>query len=106
VIHETPFGRVEVLHESDDVKVWRIRKDAEQVDPDTDRCDRDDVLVVVEGSLRLELEGREPVVLATGDAFVIPANTAFRGYRWPRDGGPCEFVAVAPAGARFERPLT
>jgi hypothetical protein len=35
--------------------------------------------------------------------FVTPAGTPFRGYRWPRDGEPCLFLAVAPAGASFKR---
>jgi len=101
VTRETPYGTVEVLHEGPDVTVWRIRKDGEEVDPALSRADRDDVLVVVEGALRLEPEGREPRVLRAGEVFVIPAGTPFRGYRWPRDGGPCEFVAVAPSGTTF-----
>jgi mannose-6-phosphate isomerase-like protein (cupin superfamily) len=101
VIRETPYGTVEVLSEGEDVTVWRIRKDGEEVDPTLARADREDVLVVVEGALRLELEGREPVVLEAGEAYVIPAGTPFRGYRWPRDGAPCEFVAVAPSGTTF-----
>ena len=65
--------------------------------------DREDLLYVVRGSLRLELEARDPIVLHAGDVFVIPAGTAFRGYRWPRNGEPCQFIAVAPAGATFSR---
>ena len=98
---ETPYGSVEVLHEGDDLTAWTIYKDAEAVDPSLSVCDRDDLIYVVEGALRLELESREPIVLSPGDLFVIPAGTPFRGYRWPRDGAPCRFLAVAPAGARF-----
>jgi hypothetical protein len=64
--------------------------------------DRDDVLYV-RGSLRLELEGREPAVLLAGELFVIPARTPFHAYRWPRDGEPCLFLAVASAGGTFTR---
>ena len=35
--------------------------------------------------------------------FVIPAGTPFRGFRWPREGEPCLFLAIAPAGATFTR---
>lgn len=73
------------------------------MEPTLSVMDRDDLLYVVRGSLRLELEGRDPLVLAAGDLFVIPAGTQFRGYRWPRDGEPCLFLAVAPAGATFTR---
>lgn len=36
-----------------------------------------------------------------GELHVIPAGTRYRGYRWPRDGGPCTFLAVAAADASF-----
>ncbi len=61
----------------------------------------EDLLFVIQGSLRLELESREPVVLGTGETFVIPPHVPFRGYRWPRDGKPCLFLAVTPADATF-----
>lgn len=86
---ETPYGSVGDLHLGRELRAWWIWKDQE------------DLLYVVRGSLRLELEGREPVVLRTGETFVIPPHVAFRGYRWPRDGEPCLFLAVAPADATF-----
>ena len=57
----------------------------------------------IKESLRLELDGGESRVLHSGEALVIPAGTPFRGYPWPRNGGPCLFLAVAPAGATFTR---
>jgi quercetin dioxygenase-like cupin family protein len=75
----------------------------EEIEPGAAVMDRDDLLYVAEGALRLELEGREPAVLEAGDVFVTPAGTRFRGYRWPREGGRCRFLAVAPAGASFTR---
>jgi mannose-6-phosphate isomerase-like protein (cupin superfamily) len=101
---DSPYGAVGVLHSGSDLKAWWIWKDGEEVDPTLSVTDRDDLLYVVRGSLRLELEGREPVVLRAGELFVIPAGTPFRGYRWPRDGEPCLFLAVAPAGATFTSP--
>lgn len=103
VARETPYGSVEDVHAGSDLEAWWILKDGEEIEPGPAVMDRDDLLYVAEGSLRLELEGREPVVLEAGDVFVIPAGTPFRGYRWPRDGGPCRFLAVAPAGAAFTR---
>jgi quercetin dioxygenase-like cupin family protein len=101
VIRETPYGSVDFFHDGSDLLAWWIEKDGEEIDPAWSSCDREDVLYVAEGTLRLELEGNEPVDLAAGSVFVIPPNSRFRGYRWPRDGARCRFLAVAPAGATF-----
>ncbi len=73
-------------------------KEREEIDPEWTIFSRDDFLYVVRGALKLELRDAAEVVLEAGDAFVIPAGTAFRGYRWPRDSDePCLFVAVSAA---------
>jgi mannose-6-phosphate isomerase-like protein (cupin superfamily) len=100
---DSPYGSVGVLHAGPDLEAWWIWKDGEEVEPGLSVMDRDDLLYVVHGSLRLELEGSDPAVLRAGELVVIPAGTPFRGYRWPRDGEPCLFLAVAPAGATFTR---
>lgn len=102
-VENTPYGAVGTLHAGGDLEAWWIWKDGEEVEPTLSVLDRDDLLYVIRGSLRLELDGREPVVLRAGELIVIPAGTPFRGYRWPRDGEPCHFLAVAPAGATFTR---
>jgi mannose-6-phosphate isomerase-like protein (cupin superfamily) len=100
---DSPYGSVGVLHAGSDLEAWWIWKDGEEAEPALSVMDRDDLLYVVRGSLRLELEGRDPVVLRAGELVVIPAGTPFRSYRWPRDGEPCLFLAIAPAGATFTR---
>ena len=67
--------------------------------------DRDDLLYVIRGSLRLELEGREPVVLEETGAFsVIPAGTPFAATAGPaHDSAPCLFLAITPVSATFTR---
>ena len=103
-LRDTPYGQVGVLHAGPDLDAWWIWKDGEEVDPALSVCDREDLLYVVRGALCLELDGQVPLVLHAGDTFVIPANTPYRGYRWPRDEDePCLFLAVAPAGAEFTR---
>jgi quercetin dioxygenase-like cupin family protein len=57
----------------------------------------EDLLYVIEGTLRLELEDEKPRELGAGECFVIPPDKRFRGYRWPRDGQPCLFLAVSLA---------
>jgi mannose-6-phosphate isomerase-like protein (cupin superfamily) len=100
---ESPYGAVGVVHSGADLEAWSIRKDDDEVEPALAVMDRDDLLYVIEGSLRLELEGGETRVISAGQLYVIPAGTPFRGYGWPRDGEPCSFLAVAPAGASFKR---
>lgn len=36
---------------------------------------QDELFLVLKGSLRIEIEGREDVVLGEGDTFVVPAGT-------------------------------
>lgn len=93
---ETAYGSVGVLHDGPDLRAWWIRKEGEAIDPEWSSLEREDLLYVVAGTLRLELEGDEPRDRA-GECFVIPAGRRFRGYRWPRDGEPCLFLAVSPA---------
>lgn len=100
---DSAYGAVGVLHDGPDLQAWWIWKDKEEVEPTESVMDHDDLLFVVRGTLRLELEHRDPVIVRAGELFVIPAGTPFRGYRWPRDGEPCLFLAVAAAGATFTR---
>jgi mannose-6-phosphate isomerase-like protein (cupin superfamily) len=97
----SPYGSVGVVHSGADLEAWWIWKAGEEVEPTQAVVDREDLLYIIKGSLRLNLDGGESHVLHAGEAFVIPAGTPFRGYRWPRDGAPCLFLAVAPAEATF-----
>jgi mannose-6-phosphate isomerase-like protein (cupin superfamily) len=95
---ETPYGDVGVVHDGADLQAWWIWKADDAIDPDWGALEREDLLYVIEGTLRLELEGDPPRDLTAGECFVIPAGRRFRGYRWPRDGEPCLFLAVTAAG--------
>ena len=96
---ETPYGSVGLVHDGADLQAWWIWKDDEAVDPEWSEMEREDLLYVIEGTLRLELEGEPPRDLSTGECFVIPAGRRFRGYRWPREGAPCLFLAVTARNA-------
>lgn len=101
-VEASPFGSVGVVHAGPDLEAWWIWKDGEDVEPTPAVMDREDLLCVIEGSLRLESAGESRVV-RQGEVVVIPAGTPFRGCRWPRDGAPCLFLAVAPSGSTFTR---
>lgn len=102
--HDTPYGSVGVLHAGEELHAWWIWKDGEEVDPMLTTCTREDLLYVVRGTLRVELPNAVHHDLGAGDLFVIPPNTPFRGYRWPRDSAePCLFLAVTPADAELTR---
>lgn len=103
-VRESPFGSVGVLHAGPELRAWWIWKEREQVDSEWTIFSREDFLYVVRGALKLELRDGDDVVLEAGDAFVIPAGAAFRGYRWPRESDePCLFVAVSPADVETTR---
>jgi hypothetical protein len=58
-----------------------------------------DLLVIVQGQLRVEFERQEsgPLVLQTGDLLVLPPNTRCRAHRWPRERQEATiFLAVYP----------
>jgi mannose-6-phosphate isomerase-like protein (cupin superfamily) len=94
---ETPYGSVGVVHDGADLQAWWIWKDDESIDPEWNALEGEDLLYVIEGTLRLELDGEPPGDLTRGECFIIPAGCRrFRGYRWPRDGAPSVFLAVTP----------
>jgi len=96
---ETPYGRVAVVASLPGFRAAWIYKDQEFIDPSLDVKYVDDLIVMLEGGLKLELRGDEPqdIELRPGDAFVIPAGVPFRGYRYPRDQAqPTIFLGIYP----------
>jgi mannose-6-phosphate isomerase-like protein (cupin superfamily) len=96
---ETPYGRVAVVASLPGFRVAWIYKDQEPIDPSLDVKDVDDLIVMLQGGLKLELRGddTQDIVLGPGDAFVIPAGVPFRGYRYPREQAePTIFLGIYP----------
>ena len=94
---ETPYGRGALVASQPGFEIVLICKDREPIDRALLTMEVDDVIVVLQGGLKLELRANDPqdVVLAPGDAFIIPASVPFRGYRYPRDQAqPTIFIAV------------
>ena len=104
-VKETPFGRVGTLFESAGVEgaglevVW-VSKSAEEIDPGWFSYDHADMMLVVQGQLKVEFKDHphNDCVLRPGDCLVLPPRTQCRAYRWPRDCAEATvFVAAYPA---------
>jgi hypothetical protein len=102
-IKETPFGRVGTLYSGEGLELAWISKSQEQIDPGWFEADTVDLLLVVQGLLRVEFEddGRADLTLGPGNVLVLPARTRCRAYRWPRDAEEATvFVAAYPKHER------
>jgi quercetin dioxygenase-like cupin family protein len=98
-ISETPFGRVGRLHSGEGIEAVWVSKQDEAVDPDWFSQPMVDLIVVLQGQLKVEFEAMEEPdrALDPGDLLVLPADTRCRAYRWPRDQeGATVFLAVYP----------
>jgi mannose-6-phosphate isomerase-like protein (cupin superfamily) len=98
-IRETPYGRVDTLFEGTELEAVWASKQAEEIDPDWFNYEHDDVLLVVQGCLKVEFRDRPELerVLQPGDCLILSAGTQCRAYRWPRDEEQATiFVAVSP----------
>jgi quercetin dioxygenase-like cupin family protein len=98
-VTETPFGRVGRLHTGEGIEAVWVSKQDEAVDPDWFSQPMVDLIVVLQGQLRVEFEAPDQAdrVLDPGDLLVLPADTRCRAYRWPRDRQEATvFLAVYP----------
>lgn len=95
----TPFGGVGTVFSGSGIECVWVSKHREQIDPDWFSSEEVDLLMVIQGDLRVEFESPdEPTqVLSAGQILVLPPNTRCRAYSWPRDrDNPAIFVAVYP----------
>jgi hypothetical protein len=99
-IRSTPFGEVGTIFSGSGTEVVWVSKHDEEIDPDWFAADQPDVLVVIQGCLKVEFESAEHdhAVLHVGDALVLPPGCRCRAYRWPRDSQEAAvFLAAYPA---------
>lgn len=98
----TPFGLVGRVHSGEGIEMVWVSKQAEQVDPGWFSAETVDLLLVVQGCLRVEFEDARfrELSLEPGQLLVLPARTRCRAYRWPRDAEEATvFVAAYPKTA-------
>jgi hypothetical protein len=98
-VQSSPYGAVGTLFRGEGLEAAWIYKQNEAIDSDWFSQDSVDLLVVLQGQLRIEFAnpGFPPYLLQPGDVLVLPARTACRAYRWPRDAEQgTVFLAVYP----------
>lgn len=101
-VRPTPTGTVGTVFSGARIEMVWVAKQGEMIDPSWFAQRTVDLLLVLQGQLRVELEQPElePLDLQPGDLFVLPANTRCRAYRWPRESQEATiFVAVYPTDA-------
>jgi quercetin dioxygenase-like cupin family protein len=98
-IHDTPFGSVGKIFSGEGIEAVWVRKQNEGIDPDWFSQPMADLILVVQGKLKVEFDVPDlsPCVLAPGDFLILPAETRCRAYRWPRDAEEATvFITVYP----------
>ena len=98
-VRHTPYGSVGKIFSGGGVEAVWVKKQDEDIDPGWFSQPQVDLILVVQGRLRVEFEQTHfPArTLGPGDVLVLPPRTRCRAYRWPRDAaGASVFVAVYP----------
>ncbi len=98
-----PFGDVGTMFSGHGIEVVWVSKVGESVDENWFWSHEEDVILVVQGQLKVEFESPDQPdrVLGVGEALVLPPRMRCRAYRWPRDASQATiFVAAYPAGRK------
>lgn len=107
-VRATPYGQVGTVYSDPEVELVWVSKQAEEIDPGWVRQDAVDLIVVIQGQLKVEFEDDPAAgrVMEPGEVLVLPPGAGCRAYRWPRDAGQATvFLAVYPvrkAGAGIQ----
>src|SRR5574341_823643 len=98
-VKTTPFGSVGKVFSGEGSEAVWVRKEDEAIDPGWFSQPAVDLILVVQGKLKVEFEDPEldSEVLEIGDLLALPSNTRCRAYRWPREARePTVFFAAYP----------
>jgi hypothetical protein len=101
-IHPSPYGRVGDVYRDSRIEVVWVEKQDEEIEPGWFSQPKVDLLIVLQGELKVEFERADvqALVMKTGDVLILPAGERCRAYRWPRDRTEAAvFLAVYPAPA-------
>lgn len=100
-IRSTPFGEVGTVFSGQGIEMVWVSKLAEPIDENWFCSEEADLILVMQGQLKVEFESpsQPDRVLDVGDVLVLPAGQRCRAYRWPRDARQATiFVAAYPTG--------
>ena len=98
-IHRSPTGHVGRVFSGEGLEAVWVAKQQEVIDTDWFSMPSVDVLIVLQGQLRVEFERKQlaSMDLFPGDLLVLPPHTRCKAYRWPRDQQEATiFLAVYP----------
>ncbi|HEX9415667.1 MAG TPA: hypothetical protein VF895_03045 [Gaiellaceae bacterium] len=95
----SPHGVVGEVFSGEGIEVVWVAKQDEEIDSSWFSQGTVDVILVVQGRLRVEFASPEldSLTLDPGEALVLPADMECRAYRWPREAAEATiFVAAYP----------
>jgi quercetin dioxygenase-like cupin family protein len=98
-ITHSPYGSVGRLFTGEGLEAVWVKKEAEEIDPGWFVQPMVDLILVVQGELKVEYErpDLEPRILKPGEMLMLPPNLRLRAYRWPREAEQASiFLAVYP----------
>ncbi len=98
-VTHSPYGSVGRLFTGEGLEAVWVKKEAEEIDPSWFSQAMVDLILVVQGKLKVEYERSDlpDFVLEAGDLLILPPHTRCRAFRWPRDAKEgTVFVAVYP----------
>ena len=102
-VRTTPFGQVGTVYSGSGIELVWVSKQAEEIDEGWFSSGEVDLMLVMQGRLKIEFEHADlpDRILDTGDVLVLPAGVRCRGYRWPREASEATvFVAAYPVRDR------
>ena len=100
-ITHSAYGSVGRLFTGGGLEAAWVKKEAEEIDPGWFEQPMVDLILVVQGQLRVEFDhpDLDVRVFAPGEMLVLPPNTRCRAYSWPRAAREATiFLAVYPVG--------
>src|SRR4030067_231648 len=86
-INHSSFGSVGKLFNGEGIEAVWVKKESEEINPDWFSQPMVDLILVVKGKLKFEVERTDLLtsVVEPGDMIVLPPETKCRAYRWPRE---------------------
>lgn len=106
-VRRSPTGTVGTVFSGSGIEMVWVAKQEEAIDPEWFSQGTVDLLVILQGHLRVDFAqpGSGPLDLHPGDLLLLPPNARCRAYRWPRDRQEATiFLAVYPANPGSSSP--